>query len=107
MYAEEVDWCYRMKKKGWEVYYCSDAEVIHLGGGSAQQKSSKQLIYLYYSKSLFLMKHQSPLSSRIFRTAVKIFAFVKSVFYFVSSIINKNHYAVFKNYWELFQWDWV
>ncbi len=107
MYAEEVDWCYRMKRKEWDVIYCSDAEIIHLGGGSAQQKSSKQLIYLYHSKSLFLMKHQSPNSARIYRTAVKFSAFVKSVFYYISSIINENHYAVFKNYWELFQWDWV
>jgi GT2 family glycosyltransferase/lipopolysaccharide/colanic/teichoic acid biosynthesis glycosyltransferase len=29
LYFEDVDWCYRMKQKGWVVYYNADAVVVH------------------------------------------------------------------------------
>ena len=29
LYFEDVDWCYRMKKSGWKVYYLPEAEMIH------------------------------------------------------------------------------
>jgi GT2 family glycosyltransferase len=29
IYAEEVDWCLRARKKGWPTMFCPDAEAIH------------------------------------------------------------------------------
>jgi GT2 family glycosyltransferase/lipopolysaccharide/colanic/teichoic acid biosynthesis glycosyltransferase len=29
LYFEDVDWCYRMKQRGWSVYYHPDAVVVH------------------------------------------------------------------------------
>jgi exopolysaccharide biosynthesis polyprenyl glycosylphosphotransferase len=29
LYFEDVDWCYRMKKRGWRVCYLPDAEMVH------------------------------------------------------------------------------
>ena len=26
---EDVDWCYRIKRKGWKVYYIPDAKIVH------------------------------------------------------------------------------
>lgn len=53
--CEEMDWCYRMKKSGWKVYYLPDAEVIHHWGKSARivsdfifVESHKSRIYYYY-----------------------------------------------------------
>jgi GT2 family glycosyltransferase len=34
MYIEDVDICYRMWQKGWAVYYCPEAEIMHHAGGS-------------------------------------------------------------------------
>ena len=34
MFSEEVDWQYRMHRAGWEVWFCPDAEVVHVGGVS-------------------------------------------------------------------------
>jgi len=34
MYIEDVDICYRMWQKGWSVYYCPEAEIMHHAGGS-------------------------------------------------------------------------
>lgn len=38
LYFEDVDWCYRMKQKGWKVYYHPDAVVIHAHARESAQK---------------------------------------------------------------------
>lgn len=63
IWFEEVDYCKRAKKAGWNVAYTPNAEVIHYGGQSFQQKLSleKQKIF---NKSLryYFRKHYGFLS---------------------------------------------
>jgi GT2 family glycosyltransferase len=59
LYAEEIDWCYRMRKAGWRVFFTPDAEVIHLGGRSAVQLGSERVVLLYESRYWFYRKHYS------------------------------------------------
>lgn len=37
MYGEDVEWCLRVRSKGWEVWFCPEAEVLHYGGQSSAQ----------------------------------------------------------------------
>jgi GT2 family glycosyltransferase len=32
--AEDVDWCMRLRARGWDVRFCPEAEVVHVGGVS-------------------------------------------------------------------------
>lgn len=32
LYCEDIDWCYRTRKKGWKLVYLPEARVIHYGG---------------------------------------------------------------------------
>ncbi|HSB34841.1 MAG TPA: glycosyltransferase family 2 protein, partial [Nitrospirota bacterium] len=38
---EEVDWCFRMKKSGWQIYHLPDAKVYHLVGQSMKEINLK------------------------------------------------------------------
>jgi GT2 family glycosyltransferase len=38
MYGEDLDWCLRMRRNGWEIWFCPEAEVIHYGAQSARQR---------------------------------------------------------------------
>jgi GT2 family glycosyltransferase len=38
MYGEDLEWCLRMRKRGWQVWFCPDAEILHHGGQSAARK---------------------------------------------------------------------
>lgn len=38
MYGEDVEWCIRMRRRGWEVWFCPDAKVLHHGGQSSAKK---------------------------------------------------------------------
>lgn len=37
MYGEDVEWCVRMNRNGWQTVFVPDAEVVHLGGRSSEQ----------------------------------------------------------------------
>lgn len=37
-YGEDIDFCYRVKKAGWKVYYIPDCTVIHFKGASSGLK---------------------------------------------------------------------
>jgi GT2 family glycosyltransferase len=34
MFSEEVDWCWRFRRAGWEVWFTADAEFVHVGGAA-------------------------------------------------------------------------
>ena len=38
MFCEEIDWCYRARRAGWDIHYLPDARVIHYGGESSRQQ---------------------------------------------------------------------
>lgn len=38
MYAEDVDWCWRARDAQWQVWFCPDAVVRHVGNASGSQK---------------------------------------------------------------------
>jgi len=57
MYYEEVDWCYRIKKEGWKIYFTPYAEMIHYGGKSTRQAVRNMLIERYRSMHKFYRKH--------------------------------------------------
>ncbi|SHF73690.1 glycosyltransferase family 2 protein [Dysgonomonas macrotermitis] len=60
MYFEEVELCYRARKAGYKIISVPDAEIIHLQGGSAENKSEELNKWSYrehwYSKFLFFYK---------------------------------------------------
>lgn len=54
MYAEERDYCYRLWKAGWKVYFSPEAEIIHIG----QSKVIPALFAeLKNSRMMFISKH--------------------------------------------------
>jgi GT2 family glycosyltransferase len=58
MYGEDLDLCYRIKKKGYRVVYYADAQMTHLKGQSGLHTKSKEVIYHFYNAMiLFYKKH--------------------------------------------------
>lgn len=65
-YSEEIDWCYRIKKKKWRIWYLTSAKIYHLGGGSTQ-RSLIQLVHLYRGKLLYFSKHHGGFKTSLLR----------------------------------------
>ncbi|MCK9152246.1 glycosyltransferase family 2 protein [Methanobacterium alcaliphilum] len=70
MYGEDIDWCYRLKEKGWKIVYYSDAKIVHYKGASSNGKKQKnKLIYEFYrAMYIFYNKHYKNKHSIIITT---------------------------------------
>ena len=77
MYAEEMDWCYRMKRGGWDICYLPEARAVHGSGASSRRAPEFKRAQLYRGKWLFLRKHQGLPRAEAFRLLVQVLSFVK------------------------------
>jgi GT2 family glycosyltransferase len=57
MYAEDLDYCYRVKELGWQVWYNAAVTVLHYKGQSSRQRSSFANAQFYQTMRLFHDKH--------------------------------------------------
>lgn len=57
MYAEDLDFCYRAKHQGWQVWYNADVTVLHYKGQSSKQRSTFANVQFYRTMRLFHDKH--------------------------------------------------
>jgi hypothetical protein len=109
MYSEEMDWCFRMWKAGWQVWYVPDVEVVHLGGGSADRMSSTQRMRLLSSKVRFIEKHRGRLMSRIVRLNFRLSSAFKALAFYVRSIV--GHDSQFRqravSHWHVAVREWL
>ena len=67
MYSEELDWCYRIKRAGWQIIYFPEAKIIHHEGRSSQQEVPARHIYFQESKITFFRKHHGLWQARALR----------------------------------------
>lgn len=58
-HMEEIDWCWRMKNRGWQIGYVPASEVFHLGGGTLSHMSSKKTM-LNFRNNLFMLFRNLP-----------------------------------------------
>jgi GT2 family glycosyltransferase len=57
MYCEEIDWCMRMKRAGWQVYCVPQAQIVHHAGQSTRQIQEQSFVNLWRSRRQLYDKH--------------------------------------------------
>ena len=60
MYAEEVDWCRRIRAAGWEIWQVPAAHIVHLAGQSTRQVAGRMYVELWRARYRFFAKHYPP-----------------------------------------------
>ncbi|WHH57424.1 glycosyltransferase family 2 protein [Petroclostridium sp. X23] len=58
MYGEDIDWCYRAKQAGWQVFYYADASIIHHKRASSKQ-NPKALVEFFRAMKVYYRKHHA------------------------------------------------
>jgi N-acetylglucosaminyl-diphospho-decaprenol L-rhamnosyltransferase len=66
MYGEDLDACMRARKAGWKVWFCAEAEFVHIGQGSVGRHwgGPTRSEVIGRSEAMMLWKHLSPLRAR-------------------------------------------
>ena len=72
MYVEDMDICYRMWKKGFKVYFCPSAKVMHHIGKSSDQSSVKMIVEFQRSLFRFFQKNYAQSWKRILSPLVAL-----------------------------------
>jgi len=57
MYGEDLDWCFRVQRSGWKVYYVPTTSIIHYKGESTKRSDIDELKVFYNAMRLFVRKH--------------------------------------------------
>jgi GT2 family glycosyltransferase len=91
MYAEDLMWCYRIRKMGYLIYYNADTSAIHHLGAS----SSRSVLKLKHKNEYdFIVKYYGWFYA-------KILVLLRSILYFTSS--NREYASeVSRIYFKLF-----
>lgn len=66
-YSEETDWCFRIKKQNWKIWYTTNTAIYHLWGGSTKRGTIIHLVRLYQSKLLYFKKNHGNFARTLLR----------------------------------------
>ena len=79
MYAEDVDYCYRLRLAGYRCFHMNGVKVIHYGGASSRQQMRSQFSIVVMQESIFrfLKLHRNSGYAWAHRIATLAFAFLR------------------------------
>jgi GT2 family glycosyltransferase len=79
MYAEDVDYCYRLHRAGYVCFHMKNVKVVHYGGASSRQQVRSQFSIVVMKESIFrfLKTHRSPTYAWAYRISLAMFAFLR------------------------------
>lgn len=91
-FLEETDWCLRMARQGWKIYFLPDLRVVHLQGQSARQDPASARIEYYRSRYRFFALHKSKFSRGVLRMGLIFNLCVEIIFSFLASLVTGFSY---------------
>ena len=109
MYTEEVDFCFRLKKAGFKLYYYPFAEIVHLGGKSSDPKSTELYIEKYKNTMKYFQKHYGNRKVLTYRFLVMLklsVQIIERMICNVSRCLFKQKIKSNEMNMELFFWLW-
>ncbi len=72
MYCEEIDWCMRVRRAGWDIRCVPTAQITHLAGKSTSQVRPESFFNLWQSRFRLYQKHYAPLKVALLRQVVRL-----------------------------------
>lgn len=72
-YNDDLDWCLRIRRAGWKIYFLPQARVIHYGGYSSKQKFNRRLFVEGFKGGLyFTRKHYGEWAYQSYRLCLSL-----------------------------------
>lgn len=83
MYAEDVEYCLRAKKKGFKIGWTSSTSIIHLGGGSLKNPSLSQKLGEFKGLLYIYRKFKGRLNELVLKTLIYFFVLLRVIVYLI------------------------
>lgn len=78
MYGEEMDWCLRIGRAGWNVVFLPEPAVIHVREASSTPLAGPMFVEKLKGRVRFLRKHRGPLVAATARAMIAISVLLRS-----------------------------
>ncbi|GAA4436915.1 glycosyltransferase family 2 protein [Ravibacter arvi] len=108
-HMEEIDFCWRLKQRGYRVAYCGHSRVYHVGGGTLH-KSNPRKTFLNYRNNLIMLYKNLSGADRVKVIGIRLFLDGLSSFRFIAAgafpdvlAIIKAHFAFYRLIPRLFR----
>ena len=88
IYAEEADWCRRIRTAGWHCVFSPEAQIIHLDGGSKSTTQIRSRMHVQMQKShlIYLRKHEGPLAHAVMKALFVTSALLRGALFGVQAL---------------------
>jgi GT2 family glycosyltransferase len=70
MYLEEIDWCRRARRRGWQIWHQPAAVAIHHAGQSTRQQPDAMFVQLWRSRLRYYQRFSGPTYNRLVHAVV-------------------------------------
>ena len=87
MYGEDIDLSYRIQQLGYNNYYFADSTILHFKGESTKKGSLNYVKMFYSAMSIFVKKHYSGNSARVFTTLIQCAIFFRALLSLIKSLV--------------------
>jgi GT2 family glycosyltransferase len=102
-HQEEIDFCWRLQRKGYVVYSCPESVVYHVGGATLPKGNSRK-VFLNFRNNLVMMAKNMPVGEAIWKISYR---FVLDSVSAVKSLLageGKYFLAVFRAHGAFLRW---
>ena len=70
MYVEDLEWCHRARRHGWEIWFTPASVVVHVGNASGERRYGTARTATWLANSYrFYRRHHGPVSTAAYRAA--------------------------------------
>ncbi len=80
MYGEDLDLAYRLKARGWQVFYNPAVTVLHIKGASSRKRSARSIREFYRAMHVFYTKHYAAKYGRLVSALVRLGITLRGLF---------------------------
>ncbi len=93
-YNDDLDWCLRIRRAGFKIYFIPDAEVIHYGGYSSKRVFNRRLFVEGFQGGIyFCRKHYGVIPWIVYRLLLFTGILVYLPFFALSYPIKREKFA--------------
>ena len=98
MYGEDFEWCFRIKKAGFKIYFSPTAKIVHIGGGSVNKIRTNAFVGEFRGLEYFYKKYKGRFSLQILLFLLKMGTLLRIVAFAIFGRIKtaKSYVEVFK-----------
>ena len=96
-FAEEIDYCDRVRQGGWKVCCTADARVVHYSGSSMSKQSTDFLDGRTSGMAVYLRQHRGPATATIGLQAIRLGYLSRIAYHRLAYRVSRNPAALEKS----------